>query len=65
MEDVIVDNEVVAEERGLNLGKREISGLTKRSNRRALYFMFLNRPPTVLATISMITLVRSQRCVIT
>lgn len=67
VEDVIVDDEVVAEECGLDRNEWSSSQIksAKRSNGRALYFMFLNRPPTVCITISMITLVRSLRCVIT
>jgi hypothetical protein len=65
VEDVIVDDEVIAEERGLNRSKRQIAESTKRSSRLALYFMFLNRPPTVLATISSIATVGSQGYTIT
>ena len=65
MEDVVVDDEVIAEERGLNRSKRQIVESTKRSDWRALYFIFLNRPPTILATISSIAAVRSQGYMIT
>jgi len=65
VEDVIVDYEVVSEKCGLKRTKCQISKSARRSNRFALCFMFLNKPPTVLVIISTITLVRSQRLTIT
>ena len=65
MQDVIINDEVVAEECSLRIGGNVKSPSRQTDKTRTLYFMFLNKPPTVCATISMMTLIRSLRCMIT